>query len=155
MLGGLRKAVAGFGIEPFVAFEPMKPHAELMAWMRQLDIYLFTSNRKEGWGAALIEAMDSGCAVVANKEAGATLEVVEEGVSGFTFEDLDVAELSAKLKALIEDPDLRTRMGRRAWESVKAVSAENGAAHLVQLIRSLLGVPGAQPPKEGLCSLVR
>ena len=39
--------------------------------MEESEIYLVTSDRKEGWGAVVNEAMNSGCAVVADHMIGA------------------------------------------------------------------------------------
>ena len=48
-----------------------KDPKEVLSYMRGADIFLFTSNYLEGWGAVVNEAMQSGCAVVASGEAGA------------------------------------------------------------------------------------
>ena len=47
--------------------------------MEKSHIHLFTSNHLEGWGAVVNEAMNSGCAVVANREAGAVPYLIEHG----------------------------------------------------------------------------
>lgn len=43
----------------------MSPN-KVREYMEKENIYLFTSDRQEGWGAVLNESMNSGCAVVAS-----------------------------------------------------------------------------------------
>lgn len=47
----------------------MNPN-EVRKYMEKANIFLFTSNYEEGWGAVLNEAMNSGCAVVASHAIG-------------------------------------------------------------------------------------
>lgn len=44
--------------------------SEVRSYMEKADIYLFTSDFNEGWGAVLNESMNSGCAVVASHAIG-------------------------------------------------------------------------------------
>ncbi len=48
---------------------PMKP-VEVRSHMEKSQIFMFTSDRNEGWGAVLNEAMNSGCACVASHAIG-------------------------------------------------------------------------------------
>lgn len=47
--------------------------SEVRSYMEKADIYLFTSDFNEGWGAVLNESMNSGCAVVASHAIGSVL----------------------------------------------------------------------------------
>ena len=51
------------------------------------DVFLFASDRKEGWGAVLSEAMLYGCVPLANNDAGATNVLIKDGINGFIFND--------------------------------------------------------------------
>lgn len=51
------------------------------------DVFLFASDRKEGWGAVLSEAMLYGCVPLANYDAGATNVLVRDEINGFIFKD--------------------------------------------------------------------
>ena len=54
--------------------------------MKKHHIYCLTSDKNEGWGAVLNEAMSSGCCPVSSIEAGATPYLVKDGVNGFSFD---------------------------------------------------------------------
>ncbi len=87
--------------------------------MEQSQIFLFTSDRREGWGAVLNEAMNSGCAVVASCAAGATPCLVEHGVNGLVYPGGDVPTLTDHLRYLLEHPEARLSMGLRAYETIR------------------------------------
>ena len=53
--------------------------------MRKHEIFLFTSDRNEGWGAVSNESMSNGCILVGSDGIGSIPFLVEDGVSGITF----------------------------------------------------------------------
>lgn len=63
----LKKHVEEHGLINNVIFHGAVDTSTVHAFMERADIYLFTSDRGEGWGAVLNEAMNSGCAVVARE----------------------------------------------------------------------------------------
>lgn len=140
-------------LSDMVEFKQPISASEALGFMHNLDIYVMPSDREEGWGAALLEAMNEGCAVVANKSAGATLDVIEDGKSGFVFEDGDIKMLAERLCALIEDAMLRHEMGKEAWRRVQDWSPRVGAERLVAVVNALSGVGQFPEYKGGLMSL--
>lgn len=59
--------------------------------MSRMDIFLATSDRNEGWGVVLNEAMNSGCAVIASKDMGAAPILINDGQNGILFDTIDKA----------------------------------------------------------------
>lgn len=78
-----------------------------------LDVVVMPTESYEPFGLIACEAGGRGLpSVVSNR--GGLPEVVDDGVSGFTF-DLDAPSgLADKLKILVSDPCLRQKMGRNA-----------------------------------------
>jgi glycosyltransferase involved in cell wall biosynthesis len=66
----------------------------------------------EGMPLTVLEAMACGLPVVATRIAG-TVEVVEEGATGFLVEPGNITQLADRLCVLLEDGDLRREMGQR------------------------------------------
>lgn len=151
----LKDLADGLALSDIVEFKKPVSAAEALGFMHNLDIYVMPSDREEGWGAALLEAMNEGCAVVSNKSAGATLDVIEDGKSGFAFEDGDIKMLAERLCALIEDATLRHEMGKAAWRRVQEWSPRVGAERLVAVVNALSGVGQFPEYKGGLMSLRR
>lgn len=55
-----------------VTFLPSQPIENVRGIMREHDVYVLSSNGKEGWGAALNEALEEGLATFGTFEAGAS-----------------------------------------------------------------------------------
>lgn len=80
------------------------------------DIFVLTS-LWEGMPGAIMEAMAAGLPVVAT-DVGDVKELVEDGKTGFLVEVGDVNALTGYIKRLVEDKDLRERMGREGSRKI-------------------------------------
>lgn len=94
---------AGFLPNPFAA-------------MAAMDIFVLTSST-EGFPRVILEAMMLGKPVVASRIVGAE-ELVRDGATGLLYEFGDIKALADKLQCLIENVDLRQRMGSKGQEVV-------------------------------------
>ena len=103
------------------------------------DITLSTSEN-EGMPVALIEAQLAGLPVVAT-DVGAVGEVVINGVTGFVT-STDVVALKERLSELLEDSELRQRMGAAAKAHAEALFApDQMLSQHVQLYERLVNEP--------------
>src|SRR5262245_13589963 len=106
-LGQLRKLTESLRIGGQVRFTG---HVEdLPALLAAFDIVAAPSDN-EAFSLALVEAMASGCAVVATR-AGGMAEIVEDGITGLLIERDNVWSLIAALSRLLTDKRLREKMG--------------------------------------------
>jgi len=96
---------------PNVQIDGAVPLPELVASMQSADVFLFPSIH-EGFPKVTIEAAATGLPsiVFSNYKP----ETVLNGETGYIVRDVD--EMMEKLQVLIEDADLRHRMGKRARE---------------------------------------
>jgi len=85
------------------------------ALLKSLDVFVLPSLH-EGFPNALLEAMACGVPVVARRTGGVP-EAVEEGRTGFLFDDDDGLERA--LGPLLRDPSLRERMGAAAEDRAR------------------------------------
>ena len=74
------------------------------------DVFVLPSGN-EGTPVTAIEALASGCPVVATRVGGVP-DVVTDGEDGFLVEPGDVDELATSMARLANDSGLRARMGR-------------------------------------------
>lgn len=115
-----------------------KDPKEVLSYMRGADIFLFTSNYLEGWGAVVNEAMQSGCAVVASGEAGAVPYLIEDGVNGLIYEDGSYEKFAAKVKYLFDNRNKIPVFGQKARDTINNKwNAKNAATELVRFCTEL------------------
>lgn len=136
----MRRSIAEAGLLDRVhMLGAMKPE-EVREHMERAEIYLFTSDRNEGWGAVLNEAMNSACAVVASRAIGSVPYLLKDGENGFIYRDGDTEDLARKVKTLLADRALAHRMGQNAYRTMTEVwNADVAAERLLALSESLLG----------------
>lgn len=100
--------------------------------MEQSDIYLATSDRQEGWGAVINEAMNSGCAVVGSSMMGAVPYLIRHGENGMVYRDGSEESLYRMTEKLLEDRGLCQRLGRNAIQTItREWNAETAAERLL------------------------
>ena len=120
-----------------VSFSGSKPSEEVREAMADADIFLFTSNFREGWGAVLNEAMSCGCAVLASSAAGSVPFLIKDGENGLIYKYGSQSDFNKKLRILAEDKEKRELLGKNAIDTIKNVySADVAAKRLVEFIES-------------------
>jgi glycosyltransferase involved in cell wall biosynthesis len=93
--------------------------------------------RREGIPNVVREAMVAGMAVVATAASG-TPEIVTHGETGLLSPVNDEAALRANLKRVLEEPDLRARLGRAGRErALREFTEEQCARRWVELFERL------------------
>lgn len=75
----------------------------------EFDVFVLPS-RYEGFPLSILEAMLAGLPVVAS-DVGSVSEAVVDGETGFVVPPGDVDALTAALRRLVDDPDLRRSLG--------------------------------------------
>ena len=91
---------------------------QVRGYMERSDIFLFTSDFHEGWGAVLNESMNSACAVVASHAIGSAPFLINDRENGFIYKNGDIEQLTDIVVKLIKDQALRTRLGRNAYQTI-------------------------------------
>lgn len=114
---GLEALAREMGVAGRVRFMGRVSDGELLAAYQAADVFLLPSNQ-EGFGIVYVEAMRQGCPVIAGNHGGAP-EVVDDGVTGFLVEHGDETAIATRVVQLLEDPELRARMGRAARARVE------------------------------------
>ena len=116
----------------------MKPE-DVRKHMELANIYLFTSDYNEGWGAVLNESMNSGCAVVASHAIGSVPFLMKNGLNGLIYKNGDIQDLFKCTKGLLDDSKLCEQLGREAYKTLENVWNANVAAErFLKLANGLL-----------------
>lgn len=134
----LELRVKSLGLNNHIKFLGAVPNIEVLKMMRMHHIACFTSDRNEGWGAVLNEAMSQGCCPVSSIETGSTPYLIKDGVNGFSFSLKKENDLFEKVLYLIEHPHKREQMSIEAHKTIRDVwSPENAAKSLITLIEDI------------------
>lgn len=140
------------GVEDVVFFRGNLPNQEIIDEMRHHQIFLFTSDKNEGWGAVLNESMSNGCAVVASNRIGATPFLIKDGVNGLIFKSENIDSLYAKVKSLLDDELLRNQLSHEAYNTMSKIwNPRNAAIRFIQLVEALQNNMDT-PFDDGPCS---
>lgn len=112
---------------------------ELRSYMEKAAVFLLTSDKKEGWGTVLNEALNSACAVIASSDCGSTPFLTEDMKNAVWYSPHSPEEMFPKLKMLLDDEKLRASFGTAAYRTIENEWNENIAAkRLVKLIDTLM-----------------
>lgn len=104
---------------------------QVAEFLANSDIHI-TASEKETRGLTVLESFASGIPVLA-PDSGGVVDSVESGKNGFLYHPGDVGDFVQKLKMLVENPELRTEMGRRARATVADCSWDAAVQNLLKI----------------------
>lgn len=125
-----------------VVFAGYRTGAELARAYASADVFVFPS-AFESFGLVLLEAMGAGIPVVSSRVGGA-IDIVEEGVSGYTFDVDDVEGLVRGVAACVSEPAHLDAMKTAARKRAEYYSWTTIMDELVACYYAML--EGRQPP---------
>lgn len=125
----LREAVEQFELKDRVVFVGIVKYVELPSYYTASNALVFCSEH-EPYGLPVNEAMLCKIPVVISDRIGAGLDLLQEGVTGYSYKCGDPDDLADKMKILISDPENAMKMGQNAnllmeqWSSKTNVEAQ-------------------------------
>jgi mannosyltransferase len=132
----LKGIIAAAGLSERIRFLGERPAAEIPLWFRRISIVV-SAQRWEGFGLVPLEAMASGCAVVATR-VGAAHHVIVDEHTGYLVSPEDLDGLVYRLETLMRDPQLTLEMGQAGRAHVaNHFSVEREAAELERVYESI------------------
>ena len=109
----MRAKLAGFTNVEFTSYDP----DDSIDFHSKHDIAVVPTVNHEGTSLALLEAMASGCAVIASNVGGMS-NIIIDGYNGLLINPVQ-SELVEALEKLITDASLRKYLSGKAYETVK------------------------------------
>jgi mannosyltransferase len=132
----LKRIIAAAGLSERIRFLGERPAAEIPLWFRRMSIVV-SPQRWEGFGLVPLEAMASGCAVVATR-VGAAYHVVVDEHTGYLVAPDDLDGLVSRLEILMRDPQITLKMGQAGRAHVVShFSVEREAAELERVYEGI------------------
>lgn len=128
------------------------PPEKVREHMEQADIFLFTSDFNEGWGAVVNESMNSGCAIVASHAIGSVPFLINHMKNGVIYKNGDLDDLYQKVKLLVVDAMKREKLGRQAYTTITEEWSPRVAAERFLKLCDALERGENTPFADGPCS---
>ncbi|MDP2633033.1 MAG: glycosyltransferase family 4 protein [Candidatus Curtissbacteria bacterium] len=100
------------------------------------DIFCLPSYQ-DAYPSAILEAMASGVPVISTREIDSP---IIDGVSGILVKAGDAKSLAAAIEKLINDPNLRERIGQSGKKAVESLAWSKQAPKLINLYESFLSI---------------
>lgn len=141
------------GVLDVVRFLGNLPNDEILMQMRRHEIFLFTSDKNEGWGAVLNESMSNGCAVVASNMIGSVPFLIEDGINGLVFKSEDLDSLETKVLSLLDNAEYRRTIAMKSVKTMRTIwSPANAAKQFLELVTAIQTGDNSLIPLQGPCS---
>ena len=112
-------------IEKMVKKEKLENEVEIVGqvasdqvkyYMENANIFIGTSDSREGWGAVINESMNAGCVVIANQKMGSVPFLIKHNENGLMYNSYK--DLEEKVKLAIKDKQLRKKLGKNAYKTI-------------------------------------
>ena len=152
LLDSFRSEVVAQGLSDVIhALGSMSPE-EVRERMKAANIFIFTSDFNEGWGAVLNESMNSGCAVVSSHAIGSTPFLISHEKNGLVYKNGSDDSIFSAVKHLIDDPAFCEKLGRAAYETITRTWSPEAAAERFVALTEALTAGKETPFESGPCS---
>ena len=152
----IKKMIYSCNLENNITFLGGCSNDDVRKLMERTEVVVATSDRNEGWGAVINEAMSSGCAVVASNAMGATPFLINNNVNGVCFKCGDFRDLANKLKKVLLVDDYRIEIQNNA---VKCITCQwnprIASERLLELIENINTGDKYKTAPSGPCSIAR
>jgi len=129
----VRQLIAASGLSGSVSLAGFQ--ANPWKYIAKADVFLLTS-RYEGFGNVLIEAMALAVPVVATASAG-TRDIVDHGVDGLLVDSHTPEAVTAALRRVLENRDLRASLSSQAAASAEQFSAPRVIARYDRVLKQV------------------
>jgi len=137
----LKTLAEQLNIEEFVRFEGFRQKADLPKYLSIADCFVFPSEY-DVWGLVLVEAMAAGLPCIASIHAGATYDLIQEGVTGFAMDFSEVEKVAEKINWILDNPEKSKEIGRSASGFIaENVSLQKSAKGFLRAIERILEKP--------------
>lgn len=138
MFEEIEKEVTLHQLQDVVHLNGNAPNDIILEEMKKHSIFLITSDRNEGWGAVVNEALSNGCAVVADEHIGSVPFLVRHGVNGRIYKTTNLQSIKQNIIFYINNPQELEANCVEAYKTMMNMwSPSNAAKCLITLINNL------------------
>ncbi|MCD7771864.1 MAG: glycosyltransferase [Oscillospiraceae bacterium] len=152
----LKEMIKDKGLQDCVHMLGSMSARDVRRYMEASQIFLFTSDMNEGWGAVLNESMNSGCAVVASDAIGSVPFLIRDKKNGLVYESGNVDELYEATHLLLTNSSYRTNLSYAAYNTMLDTwNADVAVDRFLNLVKAIKNNETCNIYDTGPCSKAR
>ena len=141
----IRKKIAERGLGSYVKLLGFVPaDGSLQKLYRKADIFILPSEKPEGFPRVILEAWGAGLPVLSTRAGGIPFRI-KHNENGLLVKPGNKTELRDTLRKLILDGDLRYRLAKGGFETVKSLTFEHQARRIRKLLHKYYPNLGIHP----------
>lgn len=134
----MQQLAKDLSVDDVINFHGFVPNDQVLEEMKRHDIFLFTSDRKEGWGAVANEAMGCGCALVASDAIGSSPYLIQQHQTGCMFHSNNLDSIESEVLWLMDNKEEMHQIQAQSRQYINEIwSPHHAAESLLQLINDL------------------
>jgi glycosyltransferase involved in cell wall biosynthesis len=139
----IRNQIQKLRLNDHVLLHGFRQYGELPAYYALAKVFIHASTTEQ-WGLVVNEAMASGLPVLVSNRCGCALDLVQPGVTGFSFDPLNVEQLTELMLRCSTPPTNLAMMGKAAADRVAKWGVERFADGLNRAAAVAMQSPAAQ-----------
>lgn len=148
-----KELASRLGMNDIIRFYGSQPNEVILDEMRKHDVFLFTSDRMEGWGVVANEAISNGCVLVASDAIGSTPYLLRPRDTGIVYESGNLNSMEKEVEWLLDNPASYKLIRKNGLTYLSAYwSPAKAAEALVRLSCELMENLDNTTIKDGPCS---
>lgn len=152
LLDDIKDLITKYNVGDVVHLRGNLPNNQILEKLKEHDLFIMTSDRNEGWGAVVNEALSNGCAVVGDEMVGSIPYLVQHGKNGRIYKTTDIGSLKEELIFYLNNNDILRANCKEAYRTMtEEWSPINAVKQLIYLI-GFLGNTNNYNIKTGPCS---
>lgn len=133
----IREKIKKENLEDVIEVVGQVPSDKVKDYMEEANIFIGTSDSREGWGAVINESMNAGCVVIANQRMGSVPFLIKHKENGLMYNNYK--DLENYVKNAIENKELRETLGTNAYKTITEEWTSSIAANnLTDLFESIV-----------------
>lgn len=130
----LKRLAEKLKIIEFMSFEGFKQREEIVKYYAEADCFLFPSEY-DIWGLVLNEAMAAGLPCLASIYAGATYDLIEDGINGFSVNFSETEKVVENVNWILDNSEQAKIIGQKARNTISEIgSLEKSARAFIDAI---------------------
>jgi glycosyltransferase involved in cell wall biosynthesis len=137
----LAALAAELGVADAVVFEGFRQRDEIPRYLAAARCFVFPSEY-DVWGLVLVEAMATAVPCISSIHAGATVDLIRDGETGFAIDFAQTEAVAERIEWMLENPAKAARIGHAGQDFIQRnAQIEHAAKGIVNAL--LYAVDGA------------